>query len=122
MDVTVVSPLQATLVDRAATEAGHALQYALDRKNRQSAEDCHREGVKFLPLPIETLGRWHSQAICTIGKLAKQLAGHTWGLEAEVTSHLYQRLGILLMKGNAALIISRSPDFPPQELDGVVDS
>ena len=32
LDVTVVGPLQATLVQKAADEAGQALTYAFDRK------------------------------------------------------------------------------------------
>ena len=115
----MVSPLQATLLSRAADEAGHALQYAYDRKVRQVGEDCLQGGVKFFPLPVETLGGWHQQAIKVISRLALQLARHSGSLESEVTSHLYERLG---MKGNAALLLSRSLDFPSQELDGVVDS
>ena len=81
-----------------------------------------QEGVKFFPLPVETLGGWHQQSIQVVSRLALQLARHTGSLESEVTSHLFERMGILLMKGNAALILSRSLDFPSQELDGVVDS
>ena len=101
---------------------GHALTYAFDRKYRQAGEECQKEGVKFLPLPVETLGGWHKNALKVITKLAHQLARHTGSIESETVSHLYQSLSvsILLMKGNAALILSR--DYPPQIVDGVVDS
>ena len=52
LDVTVVSPLQSSLLSKAAEEAGHALQYAFERKVRQVGEDCLQEGVKFFPLPV----------------------------------------------------------------------
>ena len=45
LDVTVVSPLQQALVDRAADESGSALEHAFQRKMRQSHEDCQREGI-----------------------------------------------------------------------------
>ena len=122
LDVTVVSPLQATLVSRAAVEAGHALDHAYDRKFRQAGEDCRAEGIIFQPLPVETLGGWHEKCLPVISKLGKQLARHTGADESEVVSHLYQRLSILLMKGNAALLLSRTPDFPPDFIDGVVGS
>ena len=55
LDVTVVSPLQQALVERAAEEPGHVLQHAYERKNGQSEEVCHQQGIKFLALPIEHL-------------------------------------------------------------------
>ena len=55
-------------------------------------------------------------------KLAKQLARqHTRGLESEAIGHLIGSLGILLMKDNAGLLLSRSQDFCPEEADGVVE-
>ena len=85
-------------------------------------EDCENQGLKFCPLPVETLGGWHPKATQVIIKLAKQLARHTGGLESEAVGHLFGRLGVLLMKSNAALLLSRSPDSCPEEVDGVVDS
>ena len=88
---------------------------------RQVGDDCLQR-VKFFPLPVKTLDGWHQQAIQVVRRLALQLARHTGSLESEVTSHLFERLSILLMKGNAALLLSRSLDFASQEIDGVVDS
>ena len=59
LDVTVVSSLQSTLLTKAADEAGHTLKHAFERKMRQSGDDCLQEGIKFFPLPVETLGGWH---------------------------------------------------------------
>ena len=80
------------------------------------------QGITFCPLPVETLGGWHRSAIPLISKLGRKLAQQTGSEESLVISHLYQRLGILLTKGNAALILSRALEFAPQEVDGVVDS
>ena len=55
-------------------------------------------------------------------KLAEQLVRHTGRFESEAVGHLFGRLGVLLMKSNAALLLSRSPDSCPEEVDGVVDS
>ena len=118
LDVTVVSPMQQALVERAAEEPGHALSHAYQRKMRQSYDDYNREDIFFAPLPVETLGGWHSQAVEHITRLAWQLARHTGREDNEVIRHLFQRLGILLMKGNSALILSRTPDFAQQQYDG----
>jgi hypothetical protein len=59
LDVTVVSPLQDALVQRAAEHPGHALEHRLEEKMRKSFDACHRQGVVFLPLTRlgNTLGR-----------------------------------------------------------------
>ena len=38
--------------------------------------------------------------------------------EDDAIRHLFQRLGVLLVKGNAALLLNRIPSFPLPELDG----
>ena len=74
MDVTVVNPLQAALVNRAATTPGHALTHAYNRKMGQSGEACRRAGLVFTPMPMETLGGWHEQTVIQVKKLGSALA------------------------------------------------
>ena len=73
-DVTVISPLQRDRVVRAAEEAGSALEFAFRRKMTASFDAYKEQGIHFPPLPIETLGGWHSSAVGAITKLARQLA------------------------------------------------
>ena len=121
LDVTVVSPLQQALVAKAAEHPGAALTHAYERKNRQSFEDCKTQGIHFQPLPVETLGGWHTQAVSVIKKLGRQLARQTGKEDSEVIAHTFQRLSILLMKGNSALILNRVPSHPPPHIDGEKD-
>ena len=95
-DVTVVHPLQDATVVRAATEPGHALNFAHDRKLRGAEEDCRQQGIAFLPLVAESLGGWHPCAEREVRKLGSALARHTGQLEGEAIAHLWGRLGILL--------------------------
>ena len=118
LDVTVTSPLQSALLLKAASQAGSALSAAYDRKNRQSWEACNQAGIEFVALPVETLGGWHVNATKVLTKLGRQLARHTGREDGEVLNHLFQRLSVLLMRGNAALILSRALDFAPQHVDG----
>ena len=85
-DVTVVHPLQDATVVRAATEPGHALNFAHDRKLRGAEEDCRQS----------PLGGWHPCAEREVRKLGSELARHTGQLEGEAIAHLWGRLGILL--------------------------
>ena len=69
-DVTVTHPLQAATVAGAAINPGHALEVAVERKNRGALEDCRRQGIKFIPLAMESLGgcipghRAHTHCVC----------------------------------------------------------
>ena len=72
----------------------------------------------FVPLPIETLGGWHDRAADIIRRLARAQARNLGKDEDEATRHLFQRLGVLLVRGNAALLVNRKPNFSPPEVDG----
>ena len=47
LDVTVVSPMQQCLIEKAGEEPGAALRYAFERKMRQSHEACQEAGLLF---------------------------------------------------------------------------
>ena len=117
----MVSPLQVQLRKKAAEEKGSAANKRFDEKNNKYKTACEREGIQFFPLVVETFGGWHPNSEFVITKLAKQLAAHTGNQPAEVTSHVYQRLGILLARGNSSLITTRTPVFADPMVDGVVE-
>jgi hypothetical protein len=109
LDVTVINPLQVAMVARAAITPGHALTVAYERKMRGAAEECRRQGIVFLPLAAESLGGWHKVAVAEARKLGAALARHTGQEEGEAQQQLFQRLSILLMRGNASLFTNRIP-------------
>ena len=75
--------------------------------------------IAFLPLVAETFGGWHTRAEREVKKLAASLARHTGQEEAEATSHLWSRLGILLQRGNAAILGNRVPALPGAHVDEI---
>ena len=117
-DMTVIHPLQAATVAGAAANPGHALEVAVTRKNRGALEDCRRQGIKFIPLAMESLGGWHELAVGEIRKLAAALARQTGQEEKEAKSHLFQKLSILLVRGNGALFVNRIPESTEAQIDG----
>ena len=117
-DVTVIHPLQAATLAGAAANPGHALEVAVKRKNRGALEDCRRQGIKFIPLAVESLGGWHESAVAEIRKLAAALARQTGQEERECRSHLFQRLSVSLVKGNCSLFVNRIPENTAAEVDG----
>ena len=57
----------------------------------------------------------------TITRLGRQLARNLGKDEDEVVRHLRQRLGVLIVRDNAAMMASRHPTFAPPEVDGDPD-
>ena len=119
LDITVINPLQARLVGQAATTAGYALTTAYNRKMTQAGEACRGEGITFVPMPMETLGGWHEATVLQVKKLASAQARQTGEEQSDATRHLYQKLAVLLAKGNAALLLNRFPAFPSPDIDGI---
>ena len=60
-------------------------------------------------ISVESLGAWHKSAIAEVKKLGSSLARHTGEEESASINHLFQRLSIDLMRGNAALFNNRNP-------------
>ena len=54
-----------------------------------------------------------------VRKLGAALARHTGQEEGEAISHLWGRLGVLLQRGNAAILGNRVPALPAAHIDGV---
>ena len=43
-----------------------------------------------------------------------------WWPDGEATAHLWQRLGVLLQRGNANLFNNRIPNHPEPQVDGLL--
>ena len=114
--MTVINPLQTQLVGKAATMAGATLEVAYSRKMKLG----WRSLLVFVPMPWETLRGWHDQTVEQIKKLASAQARQTREDRSETTRHLYQKLSVLLTRGNASLILNRRPSFPSPEIDGIL--
>ena len=110
LDVTVTSPLCKTNVAKAAAEPGSALRSAYERKVQGAAAACQEQGLSFLPIAAETLGGLHQVAVVQLKRLATALARQSGEDEGIATRQLFQRFALGLMRGNAVMLVSRSPD------------
>ena len=119
LDVTVVSALQQAMVAGSATTNGFAVGKAFDRKVARVGEACRQEGIAFIPVAADTLGGWQKVAVQQIKKLGAVLARHRGEEEQKEVRHLFQRLSLLLMRGNASLLVNRVPG--EDEVDATVD-
>ena len=88
-------------------------------KMQGAAEDCRQQGLAFVPLAMEALGGLHKVTVAQVKMLAAALARHTGQEEGEAKIHLFQRLSLGLMRGNATMLVCRCPDgdHPSGEVD-----
>ena len=123
IDVTVTGPLAQSNVASAAAaaDAGGALEKAFKRKVEGAAQACQEQGISFLPVAVETLGGFHKVAVEQTQRIGAALSRHQ-GIEENIAiKQLFQRMSITLMRGNAAMIMSRRPDsdLAQPEVDGI---
>ena len=119
--MTVVNPLQTQMLEphtKAATNPHYACDLRYGEKMTKHGEPCRLAGIVFFPLVVETLGGWEEQGEKQIRRMGAALARQTGQDEAVKTRHLFQRLSILLTKGNAALFLNRLPSHPGPTIDG----
>ena len=109
LDVTVISTMQPLTQAGAAAEPGFALGVAVARKMAAHNSDCHGIGVSFLPIVAETLGGWSPDSIAQIARIGRLAVQRLDIPPATAVRHLFQRLSIILWKGNATLWSSRLP-------------
>ena len=113
LDVSVISPLQHLTLTGAVSSPGYALRIHVWRKMSSNLPACRSAGVDFLPIVVETLGGWCSDAITTICLIGQALGQRLNSTDpAHSTKHFYGRLGVALWRGNAALWMHRQPTLP----------
>ena len=75
-----------------------------------AGEECQAAGIAFIPLAVESLGGWHQVAVEEIKRLGKAHARQAGESEELTCRRLWQKLGLLVQKGNCALFNNRFPD------------
>ena len=100
------------------TTPGHTLTVAFNDRCRNYLVAFESEGICFNPLPVETLGGWHKRAAEELRKLARAQARSSGKEEDQSVRQLFQRYSVLLVKGNAALLLNRNPSFPSPPVEG----
>ena len=79
---------------------------------RGAWEDCRQAGIAFIPVVFESLGGVHQVAERELRKLASAMASRSGQEEEEASRHSFNRLSVLLMKSNSAILSNRIPSYP----------
>lgn len=101
-DATVTDTYANSNLDECSVSAGSAANKAEDLKRRKYATLA--ANYCFRPIAFETTGVAGHQTIKTINKIGEELSDATG--DKRETSWLWQRLGIALVRGNAACLLA----------------
>jgi hypothetical protein len=111
LDVAVTSPLQSKFVSKAAESDGHSASAYFNLKKLKYAADVEESGsMSFLPLVVETFGRWHPDSLRFLDSLAfKHSINQDDGPTALKMSRtkLFQSLSFALQFHNSVMITER---------------
>ena len=120
MDIMVINAMRQDIIERYAEEPKHAVSVAYQMKWSKYGEAWENEGICFIPLPIDSMGCWHDRAIADIKKLGSAMGRFSGEEDSEAIRHVFQRLALLLAKGNSSIVLNRIPhsDFPPTHVNG----
>ena len=106
-DLTVVSPLNPTLISEAGHTAGSAAVAAELRKHSANDAKCSELGWTCIPLVAESYGAWGNEAMQAFSRLASYLATRTNSPKSNVVCSLYGRLNLTLVRANARALLLR---------------
>jgi len=99
-DVTVVSPLAASYVDKAATDASAVADMAATRKIDKYASLSSE--YTFEPIAVENLGALSSSTLSFVSELGRRICSHT--ADPRDTSFLFQRISVAIQRFNSVLL------------------
>jgi hypothetical protein len=119
LDITVISPLCQSYVKQASKTTGAALAIRAQEKRRVHHAHCRAQGIKFVPLVVESLGGWDADAVAIIREMTKQMAFRSNTPPSVAINQSFQCMGILLQRSNATLMAMRGPSPQPSYIDGV---
>ena len=116
--------LQLSVLSRAGATAtaGYSASQAYERKMRTSTDACRAKASSFSPWLQRLLGADIEVAEAQVRKLAAALARHNGQEEGEAISHTWSWLGVLLQRGNAAMMANMIPESEkPRRHVGIAD-
>ena len=103
-------------LERCCITAGYAVIYVHKAKWTKLGAACERAGMVFLTLAVDTFGAIHAEGVQFLKKLGKSIAQSTCQEDSLCVNQIFQRVSILLVKGNISLLLNRRP-----ETDNLID-
>jgi hypothetical protein len=92
-----------------ATASSRLIVQVSTRKRVQNDASCAQAGIRFLPLAVETFGGFGPAATRFLHALASRVADRSGNARAHCRAALFQELSVCLQRGNAHMLVRRSP-------------
>ena len=123
-DFAVTSPGRQDVVLQASLQPGAAATTYEQSKSTylNTALDCQRQGISFIPLVAEPSGGWGPSAQCVFKAIARAISTLTGRSSGDELCEHWQAFCVLLRQANARAIFSRTPCFRSLELDPLVSA
>ena len=106
-DIKMIKPLNSQCLQEVAQTCGHAAEMGEESRHSANDEACALRGWSCIPLVEEVFGGWGNEAIDVLTKLSKKMANQLCRPLIEVSSTIYSRLSLILMRQNARAILAR---------------
>ena len=111
LDVTVTSPLQPNIINHAAEKSGYAIEAAEERKYAQHENNCSEQGISFVPLAVESLGRLSVARKKALNRIALLTDSRNYLSQGHAIAfdRLAQSVSVVIVRGSATMLLARVP-------------
>ena len=119
LDLVVCSVIRDAIVDRVPLEPSLPMDLADKRKERQVGDAVRELNMNFIPMSVSNFGSWSDSAIKMINRIGRARAVRGGSDIGKSVANCFQRLGILLMRGNSEIMLNRMPYIMPISNDNI---
>jgi len=107
IDVSVYTPVQASLVPTSSSQPLAAAASAELQKRKKYVKDCETKGIDFIPFVLETYGAFGKEALCFLKKITRIISNRSSLSFVSVFSDSIRSLSVALQRHNSLCILKR---------------
>ena len=109
LDFGITNPARDDRVVRAATEAGYAARQYAEEKIQKEQTKCAEAGWRFVPMIVETYGRWDPRAEAHFIEICRYYARRQGCSKGEALARLKRSLAVCRVRCIAQNIVMKTP-------------
>jgi hypothetical protein len=108
LDVAVTSPTQEKYLAKSAEVDGYAASEYHHFKFENYHEEVEKEGHVYLPIVVESYGRWSKSALEFLQNLARKYSDRLQVPRSYATGFIFKKLSFALQSRNANMLLKRA--------------
>ena len=120
LDFAITSPTRTIGVAEASQGSLAAAEtYSTHKRTYlDTAEQCRRSGVEFVPVVAETTGAWSKEALAVFHHICQAKSRWSGRAESDLFQELLQQLSVAIRSTNARAVLRRIGDIADRLEDG----